>query len=277
MKKIIAAIDGLKYSESTVQYAVQLSRQSNAHLVGVFLDDFTYHSYKIYDLVSEGIPEHKLKILEDSDKETRRQSVQKFEMACQEAGLTYSVHHDRSVALQDLLHESIYADLLVIYAGETLTHYDEPAPSRFIRDVLAEAKCAVLVVPEDFEPVDHLILLYDGTPVSVYAARMFSYVFTHLSYLDTEVVSVKSPNEDLHLQDSRLLKEFMKRHYPKARYTVMQGTPEAEIIRHSKEHGKGAIVVLGAYQRGMVSRWLKLSMADVLIQQLEVPVFVAHN
>ena len=45
MKKIIAALDGLKYSESVVKYAVYLAKQNSSHLVGVFLEDFTYHSY----------------------------------------------------------------------------------------------------------------------------------------------------------------------------------------------------------------------------------------
>lgn len=73
MNKIIAAIDGLKFSDSTVQYAVQLARETNAHLVGVFLDDFTYHSYKIYELVSKsgGVDEAKHERLERADQRTR--------------------------------------------------------------------------------------------------------------------------------------------------------------------------------------------------------------
>ncbi|HEX6845754.1 MAG TPA: universal stress protein, partial [Chitinophagaceae bacterium] len=61
MKKIIAAIDGLKYSESTSNYAVQIAKQRDTHLVGVFLDDPIYTSYKIYDvIVQEGVSEAKL-------------------------------------------------------------------------------------------------------------------------------------------------------------------------------------------------------------------------
>ena len=52
MKKILAAIDGLKYSESTEEYAVYIAKKMNAHLVGVFLDDFTRHSKGIYELIS---------------------------------------------------------------------------------------------------------------------------------------------------------------------------------------------------------------------------------
>ena len=51
MKKIIAVIDGLKYSDSSTEYAVHVAKRTGSHLVGVFLNDITYHSYKIYELV----------------------------------------------------------------------------------------------------------------------------------------------------------------------------------------------------------------------------------
>lgn len=53
MKKFIVAFDGLRFSESVRDYAIELANQSNAHLVGVFLDDFMHHSYKIYNLITE--------------------------------------------------------------------------------------------------------------------------------------------------------------------------------------------------------------------------------
>ena len=38
-----------------------------------------------------------------------------------------------------------------------------------------------------------------------------------------------------------------------------------------------SLVVLGAYQRGMVSRWFRASMADVLMRDLKLPLFIAHS
>lgn len=65
MKKIIAVFDGLKFSNSTRDYAIQMASENNAHLVGLFLDDPFYQSYKVYDLIGEdgGIsPEKQKKI-----------------------------------------------------------------------------------------------------------------------------------------------------------------------------------------------------------------------
>src|SRR6186713_539782 len=119
MKKIIAAFDGLKYSESTQDYAIYLSRLSNAHLVGVFLEDAAYTSYKLYELADkEGISESRLRKMEEKDISTRHESVERFEKACQHWGLEFSIHHDKKMAVRELKHESIFADLLVINMGE---------------------------------------------------------------------------------------------------------------------------------------------------------------
>jgi len=278
MKKIVAAFDGLKYSASTRDYAIELAKQNNMHLVGVFLDDALYNSYKIYDLVvKEGVSENRLKKFEEKDKLTRSEAAKDFDKTCQQAGLKYAIHHDRNIASQVVKHESIYTDLLLIDSKETLTHYDEKIPTRFIRELLEGAQCPVMVVPKKYTPIEKIILLYDGEPSSVHAIKMFSYVMPQLAILDTDVITIKPATTTLHLPDNRLMKEFMKRHYPKAKYIVKKGRAENEIIEQLKQTAGNALIVLGAYRRGSVSRLFRESMADVLMKQTNFPLFIAHN
>ncbi len=278
MKKIIAAFDGLKYSESCRDYAISLAKISNSHLVGVFLDDKTYTGYKIYDLVgTEGTSESKMRKNDELDRETRHRSAENFEKICQQTGLDYSIHHDKLIAIRELKHESIYTDLLVIDANETLTHYPEKIPTRFIRDLLSDAHCPVMIVPQHFKPIEKIVLLYDGEPASVQAIKMFSYLLPQLKKLDTEVISVNPPGSTLHLPDNKLMKELMRRHFPGVKYTVIQGWPEHDIIRRVKELHANSLVVLGAYKRSTVSRWFTESMADMLMKEVNLPLFIAHN
>jgi nucleotide-binding universal stress UspA family protein len=183
----------------------------------------------------------------------------------------------RNIALQELLHESIYADLLIVDNSETLTHYTEKIPTRFIRDLLTDVQCPVLVVPHKFKPINKLVLLYDGEPSSVLAIKMLSYTLASLKQKPAEVISVNPPKQSLHLPDNKLMKEFMKRHFPNATYTVLKGLAETEIVNYLKEQGENPLIVLGAYRRGAVSRWFRSSMADVLMKDLKLPLFIAHN
>ncbi|HTQ64680.1 MAG TPA: universal stress protein [Puia sp.] len=279
MKKIIVAIDGYKYPNSVTEYVIQFARQMNAHLVGVFLDDFTYHNYKIYDLVhsDEPVTEEKIMEYDEKDRELREESANKFESACRKAGINYSIHHDRNFAMREILHESIYADLLVIDRRETLTHYEENLPTSFIKNLLTHTECPVIVTPENVSSIKKLVLLYDGEPSSVYAIKMFSYLFSFLNNIEVEVLTVNTMTKNRHVPDNRLMKEFMKRHYPNAKYTVLTGYPDMEITNYLKHKHEDELIVLGAYRRGMISRWFKPSMADALMQELRAPLFIAHH
>jgi nucleotide-binding universal stress UspA family protein len=279
MKKFIVAFDGLHFSKSAMKYAIHISKQCNAHLVGIFLEDFTRHSYGVQELVSyEGqhLDKH-IADLNDGDEETRTESIKIFEEACQDRGLTFSIHRDRNIAIQDLLHESVYADLLIIGANETLTRFAEAVPSRFIKDLLSDVQCPVLLTPFNYKIADKVILLYDGSPSSVYAARMFSYLFESARERDTEILTVKPKEDSLNLPDNKLIKEFIKRHYPSARYVVLKGLPEEEILKQLKQEKENPIVVAGAYRRSRFSRFLRPSMADYLLSESRFPVFLAHN
>lgn len=276
MKKFIVALDGLRLSSPAIKTAISLSQQHHAHLVGVFLDDFTRNSFSIYEALESGEPfEKTLRQLSLKDEQIRKLAVQQFENDCQEAKINYSVHRDKGFSLQDLLRESIYADMLILDAHETLTRHTETAPTRFVKDVLADVQCPVVLVPRAYAPLEKIVILYDGAPTAVFAIKMFCSIIP--SSLPVEVITVKEMDDDLHLPSHKLMKEFMKRHCPQATYTVLKGEAEREVLRHLKTASASTLVVLGAYQRSAVSRWFKNSMADVLLRALECKLFIAHT
>lgn len=279
MKKFIAAFDGLRFCESTMRYAIYLAEQCNAHLVGVFLDDFMRRSYGYQELAhyaGEDLDAH-VHELDAKDEAERKKSIAAFREACAASNISYSVHRDRNVAYQELLHESVYADLLIVSAAETVTRYEQKVPTSFIRDLLNNVQCPVVLSPATYHPLDKIILLYDGEPSSVHAVRMFSYLFEAMKALDTEVLSVKEEKEAVLLPDGRLIKEFIRQHYPTADTVVLKGDPEDVIIAYLQREKKYPIVVLGAYQRSSLSRLFKPSMADHLLHHLKLPLFIAHN
>lgn len=278
MEKIVAAFDGLKYSKSTKDYAIELARKANMHLVGLFLDDGLYSSYKIYDVItSDGSSPALLKKLAAKDKAKRVAAAQDFETTCEDGGLEHCIHHDGNIAMQVVKHESIYADLILINKHETLSHYDQKVPTDFIKDLLEDTQCPVLLVPAKYKPIEKIVLLYDGEPSSVFAIKAFCHTLPPLNHLPVEVITVNEAHHTNHVPDDRLIKEFMKRHFPKATYTVLHGPAEQVIVTRLQEIPGNALVVLGAYRRGNLSRFFRSSMADILMEKTSLPLFVAHN
>ncbi|KAA9040586.1 universal stress protein [Ginsengibacter hankyongi] len=278
MKKFLAVFDGYKMSNSTLNYAIQLSKVVNANLVGVFLDEFIYRNYNVVAVMktNEDYTE-KMKEMDAKDQLKRDEAAQHFQKACGKAGISYSIHRDKSIALQELKHESMFADLIIINEYETFTKYKEELPTRFMKDLLSDVQCPVLLVSNKFKPVDKIVLLYDGAPSSLYAIKMFSYLFGNFQDLPVEVFSVNERKANLRLPDNKLMREFIKRHFPKATYNVATGEAEEQILDYLHNHKENELIVLGAYRRSELSRWFKTSMADTLMRKLDTALFVAHN
>ena len=279
MKKFLAVIDGYKISKSTMDYSIQLTQAANAHLVGVFLDEFIYRSYSAYKVMTTYKNyDDVIKGFDEKDKKKRDEAVLQFQKACEKAKIKFSIHRDKNIAIQELKHESMFADLIIINEYETFTKYKEQPPTSFIKDLLNDVQCPVLVVPNKFKPVDKIVILYDGGPSGVHAIKMFSYLFGNLQDLPVEVYTVKEKSiANLHLPDSKLMREFIKRHFPKAGYTVNKGNAEEQILGYLRNHKENELVVLGAYRRSELSRWFKTSMADILMKELDTPLFITHN
>ena len=100
--------------------------------------------------------------------------------------------------------------------------------------------------------------------------------FSHLESIEVFTVKEKK-QQGLHVPDNKLMREFIKRHFPKATFTVVKGDAEMEISNYLRNHPENELVELGAYQRSELSRWFKMSMADVLMKELNMPLFIAHN
>jgi nucleotide-binding universal stress UspA family protein len=279
MKKFLAVFDGFKLSETTLNYGIQLSKVNDAHLIGVFLDEFIYRDYNLYHiLLNNDKPEVLVKELNAKDQKKRDDAVEVFNETCKNAGINYSVHRDKSVALQELLHESMFADLILINEEETFARIKENAPTTFIKDLLGDVQCPVVVLPNNFENIDNIVMLYDGSPSSLHAIKMFSYLFGNLVHLPIEVISVIDYHErSKEVPDALLLKECMELRFQNVTYTVHKGNPNEKIIEALVNHKANRLVVLGAYRRTDLSRWFKMSMADLLIEELSTPLFIAHN
>lgn len=279
MKKFLAVFDGFNMSKSTLDYAIQLTQVANANLVGVFLDDAIYRSYNVVKVMkTHPNYEEKMKQLDAKDKKKRDEAAQQFQKVCSKAGIRYSIHRDKDIAINSLKQESMFADLMVINEFETLTRYKQKSPTRFMKDLLSDVQCPVMIVPDKFKPVDKIVLLYDGGPSSLYAIKMFSYLFGGSINLPVEVFTVKEHYMGTtRVPNNKLMREFIKRHFPAANYAVAKGSAEEQITGHLRNHRENELVVLGAYRRSELSRWFKTSMADTLMRELDTPLFIAHN
>ena len=69
----------------------------------------------------------------------------------------------------------------------------------------------------------------------------------------------------------------MKSHFPNTIYTALNGLPDIEIINHLKFRYENELIVLGSYHRGKLSRLIRPSIVETLMQEIQTPLFIDNN
>ncbi len=278
MKNFLVVFDGYKIGAATLEYALQAAKTCHAGLSAVFLNDPSDRKDSAKKAAGSRGVLGPAKRMKDIDKKKRELAIQQFQRACSKVFIPYTVNTEKKSSAKELVHDSMFADLLIIGRKRGQTKESSKGPAAHLKDLLSDVQCPVLLTPSVFMPLDKLILLYDGKPSSIYAIKMFSYLFGDPGIWPAEVFTIKEQfMADSHVPDNKLIRGFIRAHFPKAKFVVARGDAEKEIPGYLKAHKENELVVLGAYRRSQVSRWFKTSMADILMQKTESPLFIAHT
>lgn len=279
MNKIIIAFDGKHYSEGAVKAALHINTQQPSLLVGVFINGLTDYSQLV--MQAPETPDLMAFIEEDQSKNIAEHK-EKFKAACIEHNASFRMHEDKPLfVVEEMIRESRFADLLVI-GGEMFyrnpEHKDEHA-IHMLRNVIEKSECPVLVVPENFSPPQSVVLGYDGGTSSAYAIRQFSYLLGSYATLPvTLLYTDNDPDDDETLPEKDLVQELISRHFDNLTVTALQGNFKSELHNYLQTQAN-AIVVLGSFSddRGFFDKLFQRSTANPLLENITVPLFIAHK
>lgn len=277
MKKILAAFDGTRYSEGASKYAIEIAKATNSMLVGVFIQDMRYMNFTYaYAWDQPFVDFNSIEASQKEEKEKIDLNIKLFHTACDAKGVHHKVHLDKGVPLQELLTESVFADFIIIDSQTSFFSLGDKNPSPFLQDFLSDSHCPVLIVPHHYTFFDKAVLCYDGSPSSVYAIKMFSYLFPELEDLKTIIVTVNEQSST-HVKEGWNFKDLIRVHFQASEYEVLKGNAEQELINYLKRNGENAIIVMGSYGRNALSRLFHQSLSNRVIQEINVPVFITHQ
>ena len=182
----------------------------------------------------------------------------------------YSIHHIKGVAANEMIRESLFAD--VVLTDGNLSFADNDGwPSAFVKELLENAKCPVIVTPFQFDEIDEIVFAYDGTDSSIFAIKQFIYLFPEFSEIKITLLQVLS-DEDDDITEKEKLKELLMRHYDTVHYDTLQGNAEIELFKKFLTQ-KNKLLVIGAYGRKKI---FGHSTADILLKTTDLAIFITH-
>jgi len=278
MKKILVAFDGLTFTKDSSAFAIRLAEATDSLLVGVFLYDLRYahllHTYR-WDVPLQQYYYDVGKI-EHSDEKIIYENIKQFTAQCEKSGIRFKVHLDKGVPISELLKESAFADLIVIDTKTSLFNLGDEEVNTFLKDLLIESRCPVMIAPPHPEEIKNVLITYDGSESSVRALKMFAYLFPEWNELKTTLVYVNRTKSN-HLPRNRDIKDLVERHFSNMKYEVLNGPSDDVLIDFLKKNKKNTLVVMGSYGRSALSRIFHSSLSNKVIEEVKVPVFISHD
>ncbi|HEV9037166.1 MAG TPA: universal stress protein [Puia sp.] len=260
MKKILLVMNGLDLNMPAVDFACYIAKLSKSHLTGIFL---------------EGDGGEKALVPAMPDEKTVEASIQRFREACVCRETLSRVHRDRGLPLSEVIGESRFADVIIIDPELSAWEPDRHTPGRFVKEILRSSECPVLIAPYSFDGIDELVFAYDGTASSVYAIKQFSQLFPELRTYKVIVFSVRSDDVGV-IDDQFKMKEWLNAHFPEVEMALRKGDPANQLFGYLLEKKK-AFVVMGAYGRNLLSRFVKPSEARLVVKTIDLPLFITHR
>ena len=278
MEKILLAVDALKLDMPALDFACYLGRLTKSKITGVFLENLVADERTVLKKM-HGARSLDWDIDENSeDFQDKREMIAKnislFKEACENRSVRCSVHRDRGVPADEIIYESRYADLIVIDAATSFKRRFEGTPTEFVRDVLKNTECPVIIAPESFDGIDEIIFTYNSSKSAAFAIKQFTYLFPELDDRKTIVLQVNEEGAWAD-KDKYNFREWLQNHYSAIGFEVLKGEADDKLFDYLLKR-KNAFVVMGAYGRNAVSRFFRESHADLLIKAIAQPIFIAH-
>ncbi|MGZ8558140.1 MAG: hypothetical protein ACXWWC_07405 [Chitinophagaceae bacterium] len=275
MKKIILAFDGRHFCEGSLQFARGLNYISPVLLTGVFLPQADYANLWSYSgggmSGSSFIP-----LVEDEDAEVINNNIKQFESFCRNNEIQFKVQKSYfDFTIPSLKKESRFADLLVISSEIFYEQSGTVSPNDYLKELLHNVECPVIILPEKFEFPQRNIISYDGSESSVYAIRQFSYLLPELAK-NKSIFVHGHENDDEPIPDEVNIRELVTLHYPHVDWSKSESVPKEYFSTWISEM-KGSILISGAFGRSKMSMFFNKSFITDIISDHRLPVFICHK
>ncbi len=265
MKKILVLINDYDVPATVLNFAVKLAVKNEATLFGIFAQ-----SKKNKD-DSYLLSNDKINTAVINDNEQLRSldtNIELFAATCNASNVVYKFHTINTNHLDTLIDYSAFADLIVCDADTEPINYS-------MNTLLADTHCPILMINKDYKDTDTLVFAYDDKLSSIYAIRLFAYLFECYKNLPVHFVSVL-PSNIIGLEYDDLIREWLPLHYPNAKIEIIKGETKNELTNYINQLSN-PLIVMSAFGRSLLSRFFKESLANYIITQTNAPIFIAHN
>jgi len=272
MKKLLVVFDGIRFSSSLSRFALQIAKRSNSLVHAVFTSP-SMNTVVQYPFPNDlPLAAVEFEVSEEMEKENRdviNANIQVFNDNCKEADVNFTVDNDSDITIRELIDHSAFSDLILCDCKGEMGGFS-------IRELLAETHCPILLVPENAILPERMVFCYDESFSSIYAMKMFSYLFPEWKDLPGVLLSI-NPKGDNGNGHDEYLADWLPQHFTNIEQEAPAGNLQRELVSFIRKNEEPTIVVMGSLGGNTISRLFHKSLANVVLEETNATVFIMHE
>ncbi|MFL5741570.1 MAG: hypothetical protein ACJ75B_15200 [Flavisolibacter sp.] len=273
MKNLMVVFDAIDYPEHLIRYAVALAKADHSTLqLTVRSRDLTLQDLS-YPMPGEptavAIQHIALENYSQKDEETIQGNFKLIKDECLKASVSCVGDPSENLTTEELIDRSAFADLVLMDSTTALKDGSR-------EKLTLGSHCPVLLVSKSSNVPKRAILCYDESFSSIYAIKMYSYLFPQWKNLPTHVVTInaKGDNGD---DQFRYLQGWLPQHFSQLTRHILEGNLQKELLGFLRRDDQSSLVVMGAYGGNSISRLFHKSLANILLEETQAAVFIMHE
>ena len=269
MKKILVVFNGTNYPSHVPEFALLLADGGYALLQPVFIQPVhvSEGQYLFPNDLSLSQSSYTKEDEESADLHALEANRRLFTDSCQSKNVDCFSDTKNWVSSEELIEHSKFADFVVSDTKEALEDYS-------FKQFLASAHCPVFLIHRNFEKPDRVILAYDETPSSIYALKLYSYLFPQWHLLNSALLSI---NPKLQTENEQHLKQWLSLHFNNLSIHLLKGDLKKELLEFVGEEASQSLIVMGAFGRKGLAALFHNSLSNTLLEETNASLFIAHH
>jgi hypothetical protein len=275
MEKVLLAMDSRNINENTIRFACYVARITNSRLTGVFLNNIV-HEEEVTIAELEGIPFLEsvvIKELMEEDPVRRQENLQLFAGITEEEDVEAFLEADEEIPATEIVNKTFFSDLLIIDASTSYSGIYEGTPSRFVKDILRDAECPVIIAPETISDIENIVFCFSTIKSSVFAVKQFIHLFPGLKEKKAKLIFIDPTMLPSDEQEQEIT-DWLGYHFNEVETEKWDGSPAHALNEFN--NGENTIIVMGAYGKGLLDSFFIERMANSEPMTTYPPVFIAH-
>jgi hypothetical protein len=276
MKNLLLAVGDKTINTVTMDFACYLARLTKSSLTGIFPKTIAHKERLVTALSEDSLHMPMSGNDEGGAEDSAKERISRFEDACTSRNIVPDLHTPISNSWDDLIEATRYADAVIIDSDFTLhEHILEANPTHWAKKLLHESACPVIVAPLSFDTINEVIFTYDGSNSSLFAIREFLHIFPELVDTKATVLQVWLEDDERPKEQHQLIR-WVKSQVNTVESVVLEATSNERLTEYLLSH-PGALITMGGFGRGRMSRILQPSASGSVARLVSSPLFIAHN